>query len=292
MHLTGDLMVDSEKFRKLLLCLAIVLSASVTGFGCWCRDPGPVLDRFENSKSVVVARVASVGETEATLVVDRVYKGKLRSGVALRFRQGVFTDCVRGFESEEIGGRYLLYLGKPPKDSFYEASTCNGSNKLASAFDDLAYLDRMAEVAGKTRLSGYFTTASSDNPDVEGLLVRITGKRNSYTLTTDKNGFFEVYGLAPGDYIIEPQIPEHWKIDRKYMFGDEDNSANFKGFTGTIKSMRHTLARIRIRYDISALPAARFAPADAANAAKHPRDHNDRDLKTDLLKVILGGDTL
>ncbi|HMU32715.1 MAG TPA: hypothetical protein PKC89_02505 [Pyrinomonadaceae bacterium] len=39
-------------------------------------------------------------------------------------------------------------------------------------------------------------------------------------------------------------------------------------------------------------PTVWFAPTDSADAAKHPRDHHDRDLKTDLLKVILGGDTL
>jgi len=220
---------------------------------------GPVLDRFEGSNSVIVGRILSVSENEAKLVVDQTYKGKLRVGEQLRFVQGTFGDCVRGFSTEEIGQKYLLYLDKPSKDSTYEASTCNGSNRLSSAFDDLAYLDRMSEVVGKTRLSGYFTTARDEKPDVEGLLIKVTGKK-SYSLRTDKNGFFEVYDLPPGDYIIEPQIPNLWKIDMKYMFGiDEHNLrktipfATFK-YTESVKAKRHTSARIRIQPDISAVP--------------------------------------
>lgn len=133
MHLTGDLMVDSEKFRKLLLCLAIVLSASVTGFGCWCRDPGPVLDRFENSKSVVVARVASVGETEATLVVDRVYKGKLRSGVALRF----LKVCLRTVS--EVLNRKRLEDGIY---SIWESRRKTRSTKRQRAMARISWLQR------------------------------------------------------------------------------------------------------------------------------------------------------
>ncbi len=251
-------MSNKPNFKVLLLCFALILLTNAVAFGCWCRDAGPVLDRFESSNSVIVGRLVSVSGNEAKLVVDQTYKGKLRVGDQLRFVQGTFADCVRGFGSGEIGQKYLLYLDKPSKESTYEASTCNGSNRLSSAFDDLAYLDRMSEVAGKTRLSGYFTTARDDKPDVEGLLIKITGKK-SYSLRTDKNGFFEVYDIPPGDYIVEPQIPPRWRVDRKYMFGvaDED-STKFKGHTETVKNKRHTSARIRIRYDISAFPAIWF----------------------------------
>src|SRR3954452_11952697 len=138
-----------QNLRRLLFCLALILSTNVAGFGCWCREPSPILDQFERSKSVIVGRLASVSEKEATLVVDRVYKGKLSVSDQLRFDQGTFVNCLRRFTSKEIGQQYLLYLGKPSKESTYEASICDRSNKLASAFDDLAYLDRMSEVVGK-----------------------------------------------------------------------------------------------------------------------------------------------
>lgn len=252
-------MPNKPNFKLLLLCLALILSCHVAGFGCWCRDPGPVLKQFERSKSVIVGRLASVSEAEARLVVDRVYKGKLRVGDQLSFVQGTFGDCLRGFGSEEIGQQYLFYLDRPSKGSMYEASICNRSNRLALAFDDLAYLDRMSDVGGKTRLSGYFTTIRDDKPDVEGLLIKVTGKK-SYSVRTDKNGFFELYDLPPGDYILEPQIPARWGIDGQYMFGVEyEDPSKFKEYTVTIKAKRHTTTRIRIRYDVSAFPAIWFA---------------------------------
>ncbi len=116
----------------------------------------------------------------------------------------------------------------------------------------------MNEVAGKTRLSGYYTTAKADMPDVERLLIKITGKK-SYSLRTDKNGFFEVYDLPPGDYVVEPQIPAGWSVDGKHMFGlDNYDPTKFRGYTVTIKKKRHTSARTRIRYDVSAFPAIWF----------------------------------
>ncbi|MEQ1644795.1 MAG: hypothetical protein ABL959_15205, partial [Pyrinomonadaceae bacterium] len=238
---------------------ALILSANVTSFGCWCRDPGPVLDRVEDSKFVIVGRLASVGETKAKIVVERIYKGSLKVGDQLDFEQGQFTDCVRGFGIHEIGQEYLFYLNAPSNEPTYAASICNGSNVLARAFDDLAYLDKISDVARKTRLSGYFTTARDDKPNVEGLLIKVTGKK-SYSLKTDKNGFFEVYDLPPGDYVIEPQIPARWNVDGKYMFRLENYDPNkFKGYTVTVKKKRHASARIRIQYDISAFPATWFA---------------------------------
>lgn len=258
-------MLNKANLKFLLVCLALILSAHVVGFACWCRDAGPVLDQFERSKSVIVGRLASVSEAEATLAVDRVYKGDLRVGDQIRFVQGTFGDCLRGFTSEEIGKQYLFYLVSPSKESMYEASICNRSNELALAFDDLAYLDKLPEVAGKTRLSGYFTTVGDNKPDVEGLLVKVSGRKN-YSVKTDKNGFFELYDLPPGDYIIEPQIPARWRIDGQYMFGaGNEDSSKFKRYTVTIKAKRHTTTRIRIRYDVSEFPAVWFAPINDPN---------------------------
>jgi hypothetical protein len=241
-------MPNKPNFKLLLVCLALILSANVAGFGCWCVDAGPVLDQVEKSKFVIVGRLASISDAKAKIVVERVYKGWLKAGDQLDFVQGQFGDCIRGFGSGEIGQQYLFYLNSPSNARLYTASICNRSNKVARAFDDLAYLDKIGEVAGKTRLSGYFKTSEANIPNVEGLVIKITGKKNkkSYSVTTDKNGFFELYDLLPGDYIIEPQTPAGWRIDVKYMFGIDDRDSTNLTYLVTVKAKRHTATRITI----------------------------------------------
>jgi len=261
-------MSQTQILRRLFLCLALILSAYVAGFGCWCRDPGPVFDQFERSKSVIVGRLAAVTETEAILVIDRVYKGELGVGDQLRFVQGTFGDCIRGFDSDEIGQQYLFYLDRPLKGSMYEASTCNRSNRLTLAFDDLAYLNKLPDVAGKTRLSGFFKSDEANAPNLEGLSIAVLGMKRNYFLKTDKNGFFEIYDLLPGDYRIEPSMPPEWRMDWKRMFGpDFSDASKYTSFVETVKQNRHTFTRILITKagPHSIYPSIWFAPINDPN---------------------------
>jgi hypothetical protein len=234
--------------KMLLASVGIVLTASTAGLGCWCRTPGPVLDQIESSNMVVVGRVASVSETKAELIAERVYKGIAKPGDKLEFVQGQFGDCRRGFRKEEIGAAYLLYLGESKEEGLHVASICGRTNPIPKAFADLAYLDRIDEVVGRTRLYGYFTTAKMTAPDLENLEIKITRANSKavWSVKTNANGLFEVYGLPPGDYIIEPQTPDGWNIDSKYMFGIDNPSKSTRAYTVTVKAGRHTETRIRI----------------------------------------------
>ncbi len=258
-------MPNKLNFNLFLLCVTLILSASVTSFGCWCRYPGTVLKQFENSKSVIVGRLASVSETEAKLVVDKVYKGKLHVGEQLKFDQGTFGNCLRGFSSEEIGQQYLFYLNQPPNAKVYAASICNRSNKIARAFADMAYLNKIDSVAGKTRVYGYFRTDETITPNVEGLVITITRlkTKNAYSVTTDKNGFFEFYDLPPGEYKLEPMVPAGWRIDEEQFFGiDRDPSWRVHAIAFTIKAKKDVETRIPIIRDNTAggYPTLWFAP--------------------------------
>lgn len=234
--------------KTVLLCLGFILVTNTTALGCWCRSPSPVLDQFEASKIVLLGRLASVSESKAGIVAERVFKGRVKVGDNLEFEQGQFADCLRGFTEEEIGERYLLYLSKPKDESLFAVSTCNRSNKVDNAFADLAYLDRMHEAAGKSRLYGYFTTSEAVALDFANLNIKITAKKTarSYSVKTDANGFFEIYDLAPGEYLIEPQMPAGWIMDVKYMFGIDDVYRKLSAYIVTVKTKRHTETRIRI----------------------------------------------
>ena len=199
-----------------------------------------VLDSFEASELVVTARLVSVekiGEKQrerdishirsATMTVIKVYKGDVKPGQAMKFRQGGGADCVWTFREEWIGDEFLFYVGKPIKghpltgrnetdseELMYYAVTCGRSNGLKGAIDDLSYLEKIGKVKGKTRLSGRFG-AWWFNKDFKGgnIKLKVTGKNQTYNAKTDDNGFFEIFDLLPGEYIVSVEMPVGWKLN-------------------------------------------------------------------------------
>jgi hypothetical protein len=243
--------------------ITIILSAHAVTLGCLCRTNGTVLDEFEESNLVVVGRVISVDATKAIMVVERAFKGGAKAGDQLTFIQSQFGDCVIGFGSDTVGESYLLYLDKPSKiagaEPIYEASLCSRSNKLSLAFEDMAYFDKINEVRGKTRLSGFIRTIEANRPNFGGLVIKIEGQKKKYSVITDTNGFFEIYDLPAGDYVIDPEIPMGWHIDSQYMFGIDKPLASNR-YQVTVKPKRHTITRITvIQQPTTEKPAAYFS---------------------------------
>jgi hypothetical protein len=212
-----------------------------------------VLDSYESSELVVAVRLASVEKIRekeeeydighirsATMIISKVYKGNVKPGQALKFAQGGGADCVWTFDEEWVGDEFLFYLGPPTtghpwmededssSEPMYRAITCGRSNSLKGAVDDLSYLENIDKVRGRTRLSGRFG-AWWFNDDFSGaeIKLRIIGKTKSYNAKTDKNGFFEVYDLPPGEYVVEVKAPYGWKIN-DYML--ERTSTGFPEF--------------------------------------------------------------
>ena len=72
---------------------------------------------------------------------------------------------------------------------------------MENTHDDLLYLENIAKVQGRTRVSG---VVDGDDENAAGQQVRITSKNKSYMATTDKNGVYELYDLPPGRYLTEP----------------------------------------------------------------------------------------
>jgi hypothetical protein len=150
-----------------------------------------LLDAFESSNLVITARLASVEKirekerkydvgyirSAISMIVDKVYKGDVKPGAALKFGQ-VWCRHVFDFRRRVDRTTVLFYVGSPtraalsvrewhpatvwpkeggqPTEPMYHAVHCGRSNGLRSAHDDLAYLDNMAKAKGRTRLSGNF----------------------------------------------------------------------------------------------------------------------------------------
>ena len=226
--------------RFLLLTLfsvSLLLIASQSARACSCGPQGSVLDSFDGSDEVVILRVISVEKAESTedrpyvdgvksttMIVEKVFKGKLKPRDEIVFGQGGGSDCIWTFSEKSVGHQYLFYLDRPEnvnarylpskEPGLWFAFGCGRSDVLTHATEDLLYLEKMKKVRGKTRISGSIG-GGSDYPDLDvaGKKIKIIGPKKTYVTKTDKDGVFEIYDVPPGKYFVEPEIPSGWMID-------------------------------------------------------------------------------
>ena len=258
--------------RLLILSMVIVSSMLLVAsevLACSCAAKPTVLDSFEESELVVATRLASIEKTRekeeefevghirsATMIVTKVFKGNVKPGQALKFAQGGGADCVWTFEEEWVGEEFLFYLSPPSKghpwmkgpedanaEPMYRAITCGRSNGWEGAIDDRAYLENLSKVRGKTRLSGRFG-AWFDTFTGADIKLKIAGKTKTYTAKTDKDGFFEIYDLPPGEYLVTVDLPLGWKINN-YML--ERTSTGYEEFDPRAKAKTKNQIPVRIQ---------------------------------------------
>src|SRR5262245_10240413 len=93
--------------------IALILTVAKTGNACSCGPRPTVLDSFERSDEVVIVRALSVekvqdkedqhyvdGVKSTTMVVEKVFKGKLKVRDEIVFGQGGGADCIWTFDEE------------------------------------------------------------------------------------------------------------------------------------------------------------------------------------------------
>ena len=267
------------KFVLPLLVLVTLLALDQTAQACGCPDgDDSTLGKFQSARFVVVNRIVSVntqqgfqtvysgGETRQepitnitsiTTIVEKVYKGNLKTGDVMTFGQGDDADCTVSFLEKEAGAKFLFYLKpKEVKPKLWYADSCGGSkplpnyptNHIEDAAADLLYLDKIKEVRGKTRISGTLISyqwtigdGSADFKRVAGRKVQILGNGRTYEAITNEDGVYEIYDLPVGTYTIKPEGKQGWAMDTDHAFGgfssgtnDEDGSAQVN-----LKAGRH-----------------------------------------------------
>jgi hypothetical protein len=221
--------------------LALLLTATKTANACSCGPQPTLLESFEDSDEVVILRAIAVDKfenterenyangTRTTMVVEKVFKGKLKVRDEIVFGQGGGADCIWTFDEKSVGHQFLFYLARPEKLSKYSYLSsrgpglwfgfgCGRSTELSWAAEDLLYLENISKVRGKTRISGRIGGGYDyPNMDVDRKKIKIIGPNKTYETMTGKDGVFEIYGLPPGKYFVEPEMPPGWKIDPRYF---------------------------------------------------------------------------
>ncbi|HKP36926.1 MAG TPA: SpaA isopeptide-forming pilin-related protein [Pyrinomonadaceae bacterium] len=269
---------------RFLLPLTIFLFASSNvANACSCGRRPTVLDSYDGSDVVVITRLLSVekvanteerhyvdGVRSATMVVEKVFKGNLKISDQIVFGQGGGADCIWTFNEKWVGDQFLFYLDAPKKDSdrsflpfnegdWWYAVTCGRSTGVEYATEDLLYLENMSKLRGKTRISGS-VGGGWRNPEmeVENKLVKIIGSKKTYELKTDSHGVFEIYDLPPGKYLVEPEIPTGYKLDRfvlRYSPSvastdeDEAESKSLKKIPIVLEPKKHASVNIGFEID-------------------------------------------
>jgi hypothetical protein len=228
--------------RSILFLLAFALFALILAddaFACSCVAKPTIPMEMEYSKVVVTGRIDSVHKLRepqrehdreaylsATLVVDKVYSGNVKVGDKLLLAQGGGADCSLTWDDKSVGTKWLFYLGKPSFDGYryleepvseneqvpmYRTNVCGRSTPVDFAASDLAYLNNLAKLKDKTRISGELYYDDPGEHSVEGIEVRITGKNVRFKTKYKKGGFFEIYDVPPGEYLLELLPPQGWK---------------------------------------------------------------------------------
>ena len=245
--------------RFLIIWVAITLTADAT-FACSCGPAPPVLSAYEHAHAVIIARVISVevhksesgnkdkdtdkdadmdGFGPATVLVEKVYKGNLRVNREIIAGSSPDAPCGFSFHEKSVGQQFLLYLIREDEaGTHWGASMCGRSRGLGRAAEDLLYLDNVEKLRGKTRVSGNFGGWNTPLEGVANRIIRITGEKKTYETKTDSNGVFEIYDLPPGNYILEPEIPNGWELARFSLPSDQTGTP-WKLFPFKLEAKKH-----------------------------------------------------
>ena len=280
-----------RKIIFLFVILGALLAGPITAEACECPNTDDtVLGKFEKARFVVVARVISVEKVpevkttysgnkethdveavvESTkMVVVKAYKGNLKVGSEMIFAQGESENCLQSFDDDDIGGEYLFYLS--PRENapqLWHAEGCGkskrlwdfGSGMVEYASDDLSYLEKKDQVKGRTRISGTliscqwsFSDGRATFKKMAGRKVRIIGEKKTFEAVTDEDGVYEIYGLPPGRYTVQPEVVKGWEVEKASAWGGGGSGSNEESerFQVSLKSGRHAYFDLFFQVDNS-----------------------------------------
>lgn len=210
--------------KPLIFCAAVLFiflfSAARGVYACSCAPNDMVDKEFARSKNVVVLKaVAPLGPVTGDMssvsgvagfkfTVQKVFKGTIKPGQELTVASTGM--CSFGFEAADLGSEFLFFYAD---DETAMVPMCSRSGHAKWRAADISWLENMDRVRGLTRISGIISQGFESALEGEksawkprdGHTVRIMGNRRDIRLKTDVNGVYEIYGLPPGQYRIEPE---------------------------------------------------------------------------------------
>jgi hypothetical protein len=222
--------------RTSLSLLAFFLSMRAELWACSCLGHPSPGDAYSGSLAVFIGSVKTVepapsddedkntySEQTVKIRIEQVFKGPKVDEITVH-QPG--HNCAPKFRP---GQRWLLYPSYHEQTGTWEVGGCGRSTRLdrsGDAADDMLFLNALPDSAATTRLSGTLKHYEDDPQSgfsliqrIAGVRVRIHGEDRTYEAYTNKDGVYELYGLPPGWYTIDPELPAGFKIRFDMMFG-------------------------------------------------------------------------
>jgi len=228
------------KISLIALSFALLLIAPDVANGCSCSGYPTICGAYASADGVFIGSVLKVERLEpkkneapgefpdtqvAHVQVEKVFKGEDISEAV--FRAGS-SSCDMVYKE---GQRWLFYAYYDKKSQAWRIGACGRSASIENAADDLLYLQGLPASAQKTRLSGALKHYETDPvkgfslvENLSGVRVKVSDGQKTHEVYTDGNGVYEIYGLPPGRYSVQPAIPPGLKIRFPMYYGEIDSS--------------------------------------------------------------------
>jgi len=222
------------KFRRFLILLSVatvLLTLSISDVkACDCMFGGsPPCEEYWRSEAVFAGKVikkstfyAEEGEGNSRykyqqmlvrFSIEQAFKGVAGDEVEIVTGLGG-GDCGYHFKD---GERYVVYAIRSGRDkSRLYAGICNRIKLVAEAEADFAYFRAIPEAGPGGLIFGrvkkLITPLSDDSryqeTYLDNLKIAIEGNGRKFETTTNKDGYYQVSGLTPGQYKVKADISD------------------------------------------------------------------------------------
>ena len=178
-------------------------------------------EAYAEAEAVFVAKVTRVVQSPlqiwqrdkdydqvAYVTVEKTFKGAPRKTMVLH-------QLGRKVAPKFISGSsYLFFANVDPVTKKWEVRRCGRTRMSKYANDDLRYLEGLPAALNQTRIAGEVTRFDADEEEPQGRTERLAGVRihikgegKEYEVVTDARGVYELTGVPPGKYVIQPDLP-------------------------------------------------------------------------------------
>ena len=228
------------KMSVIALSFGLLLIAPNVANGSGCGGYPTICDAFASADAVFIGSVRKSERREPKkngepsdvfsgwithVQVEKVFKGE-------NIPEAIFYSRLTS--SRPIyreGQQWLFYAYYEKKTQMWSIRNCDRSALIENAADDLRYLQALPASAQKTRLSGALERYENDpvkgltrDENLSGVKVKVSDGQKTYEVYTDNDGAYEIYGLPPGQYDVQPEIPPGLKLRFKFRYGELDSS--------------------------------------------------------------------
>jgi hypothetical protein len=227
-----------------------------------CNDNPTPCEAYANADAVFIAKVTRIRpemiqiwqrdkdyDQIANLVVEKIYKGIKQNRLVLH------QLGRKNAPKFILGSTYLFYANFDRATKKWEVLFCGRTRMAKYATDDVHYLGGLSASVKKTRIAGEVTRYDTDeeNPQgitqrLRGIRIKIIGAGKEYEVTTDADGFYELYGAPAGKYVLRPVIPNGLVLMAVLRYGPLDLS-HIRSFTIELKESACSGANIVLTTD-------------------------------------------